>query len=109
MPNALDNFLASGNEHFATIANDTATWEGTDYACTVSDLKKDEFFVDEGTGKKRNAERLIEFWKDVFSGALPQIGELITYLGIIYQITELESEDTTNIVFKIRHKMEAAS
>lgn len=107
--NLLDTFLANGNQHFAATANDSITWNGSDYACTVSDLEKDEFFVDEGTGKRRNAERLLEFWREAFTGSEPQIKDVITYDGDIYELIEIESKDTTNLVFRIRWKMEDAS
>ena len=109
MPNPLDTFIEAGNQHALTIMSDTFTWASTDYEGTVSDLQKDEFFSDDGAGTKRNAERLLEANVSQFGGTLPAIKALITYDGTIYQITEIESQDTTNVVYRIRQKMEVAT
>ena len=109
MPNPLDVFIERGNTQSQPVWGDTFTWDEVDYIGTVSDLVKDEFFEGDGRGKVLNAERLLEAAVSVFTGPLPQILDTITYLGDVYQITEVESHDTTNIVWKIRQKMEDAT
>jgi hypothetical protein len=108
--NALDIFIERGNTQSAPVIGETFTWASAEYVGTVSDLVKDEFFADDGIGSKLNAERLLECAVSVFGGGgMPQIKDTITYLAVIYQITEIESQDTTNIVWKIREKMGVAT
>ena len=110
MPNALDTFITLGNDQSQAVWGDTFTHDSIDYIGTVSDLVKDEFFSDDGIGKTRNAERLLEVNLSEFDAVtVPPIGDTITYLGDVYALIEIESKDTTNIVWKIRQKQPAAT
>jgi len=110
MPNALDVFIESGNQQSQPVWGDTFTWNAADYIGTVSDLVKDEFFDGDGIGKTRNAERLLEANLSEFAEVtVPQIRDTITYLGLVYTLTDVESRDTTNIVWKIRQKKEVST
>jgi hypothetical protein len=110
MPNALDVFTEQGNQQAQPVWGDVFAWNGDDYTGTVSDLVKDVFFADDGIGKTRNAERLLEVNLSEFDAVtVPPIGDTVTYLGNTYALIEVESRDTTNIVWKIRQKMEAAT
>lgn len=101
--NKLDQFIERGNIQSAPILDDIITYQGNDYACTVSDLQKDVFFETEAIGKRLNAERMLEIVKSVFGATpLPKIDDRVTYLGSIYRIVEVMSDDTTNIMYRIR-------
>ncbi len=106
MPNALDAFIERGNVQAEPVIGDTFTWAGNDYLGTVSDLVRDEFFSEDGAGRKKNAERTLEAALSVFPvGTRPQINDAITYLTIEYIVTEVTSLDTTNVMFTIREKI----
>jgi len=108
MPNFLDQFIEAGNQHARGIMSDSFTWNGSTYLGTISDLQKDEFWSDEGTGKKRETERLLEVNVSEFGSSIPQINDTILYLNIKYELVSVESEDTTNIVWKIRQQIKGA-
>ncbi len=106
MSNLLDTFISRGNTQAEPVIGDTFTWSGNDYTGTVSDLQRDEFFSDDGAGRKKNVERKLEAALSVFpSGTRPAINDSITYSGTEYIVTEVTSLDTTNVMYTIRQKI----
>ncbi len=106
MANALDTFIERGNTQSEPTIGDTFTWQGSDYIGTVSDINRDEFFSDDGAGRKKNAERTLEAALSVFPTATrPAINDTITYDGTEYFVTEVTSLDTTNVEYTIREKI----
>lgn len=107
MPNHLDQFIERGNIQGSPIIDDEFVWQGTTYKGTISDLSRDLYFGDEASGKRNNAERMLEYRRSQFTGAEPQINDEITNPedGIIYRLIEVDSKDTTNTVWRIRQKI----
>lgn len=110
MPNALDTFIERGNTQAAPIIGDTFTWQGSDYVGTVSDLERDEFFTEDATGRRNNAERRLEAALSVFpTGTRPDINDEVIYNGDTYDVVEIESLDTTNVAYRIRQQLGASA
>ena len=104
--NPLDTFIEKGNEAAQDIMSDEFTWKGTTYPCTLSDLTEDQFLQEPGATRRRNAERMLEIRKSLFTGGLSQIRDVVTAEGIQYEITDIDSLDTTNIFYRIRTKID---
>ena len=109
MPNPLDEFIERGNLFSETIMGDPFTYDGTEYVGTVSDLTQDEFYNEDGMGSRKNAERLLEVALSQFAASsVPAIKKSVIYEGETYQIIEIMSLDTTNVVYKIRSPLQTA-
>lgn len=101
--NRLDKFIEAGNRVSSPIIDDEFVFGGTTYLGTVSDIIADEFLNPEATGRRRNEERTLEVPLIRFGSVTPPtFGDTITYLTKTYMIIEIESKDTTNIMYRIR-------
>lgn len=103
MPNALDKLIEVGNVQSLPIIGDPFTWNGTEYQGTVGDIVQDEFLTDEAIGTRKNVDLTLEAALSQFpSGTKPAIQDSITIEGTVYRIIDIESLDTTNVVYRIR-------